>query len=139
VRRALRVTAQVLDQIVSHARAEQPLECCGLLAGPQEVITEAFPTANSLDSPHEFFIPPRDLIATLRLFRERGLKHLGIYHSHPEGENAPSRRDIEMAFYPSCAYMIVCPKPSATRPVRSFTIVNGQVMELEIETIASPS
>jgi [CysO sulfur-carrier protein]-S-L-cysteine hydrolase len=125
----------VLDHILSRARAELPFECCGLLAGPQEIITEAFALANTLRSAHEFFIGPRDLIATFRIFRERGLKHLGIYHSHPKGENRPSRRDIEMAFYPSCAYLIISPQPSAARPIRAFNLVNGQVTELEIQTV----
>ena len=135
--RTLKVTVQVLERVVSHARAEQPAECCGLLAGPQEVITEVFPTANALASPLEYFIAPHDLIATFRALRQRELKHLGIYHSHPQGENSPSRRDIEMAFYPSCAYFIISPKLSAPRPVRAFDIANGRVDELEIETIAS--
>lgn len=132
---AVKITAEVLNQILSQARAEKPFECCGLLAGARETITEAFPLANSLSSRHEFFIAPRDLIATFGIFRERGLKHLGIYHSHPEGENRPSRRDIEMAFYPSCSYFIISPNRSAPRPSRAFNIVSGQVTELEIETV----
>jgi [CysO sulfur-carrier protein]-S-L-cysteine hydrolase len=135
VRPPLKFTERVLHQIQSHARAEQPLECCGLLAGPQEVITETFPTKNALASPHDFWIDPRELITTLRTLRERGLKHLGIYHSHPQSENTPSSRDIELAFYPSCAYVIICPKPSAPRPVRAFTITNDRAMELEIESV----
>jgi [CysO sulfur-carrier protein]-S-L-cysteine hydrolase len=133
--RCLSVAAQVMDQLVLSARADQPLECCGLLGGPHEAITEIFPTTNALESQHEFFIAPRELIAVLRMLRERGLRHLGIYHSHPDGDNTPSRRDIAMAFYPSCAYVIVSPKPHAARPVRAFQITNGNVTELEIQAV----
>jgi proteasome lid subunit RPN8/RPN11 len=137
VARHVKVVTQVIDQLVLHARANQPVECCGLLAGPQEIITEAFPTANALESPYEFFIAPRELIAALRTMRERGLKHLGIYHSHPDSDNSPSRRDLELAFYPSCAYVIISPKACVTRPVRAFEITNGQAVELQVEAITS--
>lgn len=135
--RHLKIAAQVLDQLVFHARADRPRECCGLLAGPQEVITEALPTANALESPREFFIAPPELITNFRALRERGLKHLGIYHSHPDGDNIPSRRDLEMAFYPACAYVIVSPVPFASRPVRAFDLASGQAIEFEIEAITS--
>lgn len=132
--RVLKVAVRVLDRIRAQARAEHPLECCGLLAGAEDIITEAFPTANVLASSREFFIDPGELIATLRELRERGLRHLGLYHSHPHSDNTPSERDRELAFYPSCAYLIVTPG-AAARPVRAFDLANGNVSELEIEAI----
>jgi proteasome lid subunit RPN8/RPN11 len=135
VPRHLKITLQVLDQLLVHARAERPRECCGLLAGPQETITEALPTANALESPYGFFVAPAELISSLRGLRGRGLKHLGLYHSHPEGENTPSRIDLEMAFYPACAYVIISPGPLATCPVRAFDLATGHANELAIEAI----
>jgi proteasome lid subunit RPN8/RPN11 len=64
-----------------------------------------------------------------------GLEHLGIYHSHPTGENVPSPRDIERALYPDAAYLIVSSQPRAARPVRAFTIREGNVNELVIERV----
>ncbi len=43
----------------------------------------------------------------MREIRAAGLELLGIYHSHPTGENKPSARDIERAYYPEAAYFIV--------------------------------
>ncbi len=134
----VKVRSPVLARILAHARADWPLECCGLLAGRHEVITDIFPTANALGSPREFFIAPPELASTFRAIRQLRLKHLGIYHSHPEGENAPSRRDIEMAFYPSCAYFVVSPKARVSC-IRAFRISNGQAAELEIEILPAPS
>jgi [CysO sulfur-carrier protein]-S-L-cysteine hydrolase len=86
---SVQIRAPVLERIIAHARADWPLECCGLLAGGNEVVTAVFPAVNALHSEREFFIAPRELVATLRRIRELALQHLGIYHSHPQSENVP--------------------------------------------------
>ncbi|MGH9355923.1 MAG: M67 family metallopeptidase [Terriglobia bacterium] len=133
--RRVKVLASVAEQMLEHARKEAPAECCGLLAGPHDAITEIFPAANASASSNEYFIAPQQLIAAMRSFRERALNHLGIYHSHPHTENFPSRRDIELAYYPSCAYFIISLGSSTGRDVRAFAIQGGRVSEFEIETL----
>jgi len=71
----------------------------------------------------------------MREFRAAGLEFLGIYHSHPNGENAPSARDIELAYYSEEAYFILSPQPDAAKPVRAFSIREGCVAELQTEII----
>jgi len=129
------VLSRVFDQMLEHARQESPAECCGLLAGSQEVVTKIFRTPNALASRSEYFIAPQELVAALRSMRERGLKHLGIYHSHPHSENVPSSRDIDRAYYPSCAYFIISLEAPAARALRAFKIHAGNVIELEVEAI----
>jgi len=133
VARRVKVFASVLDGMLEHARQESPAECCGLLAGSQETITQMFRARNALASRREYFIAPQELIAMLRSMRERGLEHLGIYHSHVHSENFPSSRDIELAYYPSCAYFIVSPHSPAARALRAFEIRAGNATELELE------
>ena len=133
--RRVKVFASVVEQMLERARKEAPAECCGLLAGPDDAITEILPAANASASANEYFIAPQDLIAALHSMRERRMNHLGIYHSHPHTENFPSRRDIELAYYPSCAYFIISPQSSAGRRMRAFAIQAGGVIELEIETL----
>ena len=111
-------------------------ECCGLLAGRNGVITHAFPAENvAADPTRNYELAPREIVRLMREFRAKGLEFLGIYHSHPNGENAPSPRDIELAYYSEAAYFIVSPRADATNPVRAFSIRDGQVAELEIETV----
>ena len=56
----------------------------------------------------------------MREIRMAGLELLGIYHSHPNGENQPSPRDIERAYYPDAAYFIISPQPDARSPCARF-------------------
>lgn len=129
---AIRVNRDVLRQLVEEAQREPESECCGLLAGSGGVITTLFPARNALASATAYEIAPEELFGLFRQIRERGLQHLGIYHSHPATENAPSPSDVLRAHYPDAAYFIVSPRPDAPQPVRAFAIREGAVKEREI-------
>jgi proteasome lid subunit RPN8/RPN11 len=129
---AIRVRAEILDGMLQHARSQPGAECCGLLAGHGGIITASFPAENALASATAYEIAPRELFALFRRIREERLDHLGIYHSHPAGENKPSARDIEQAFYPEAAYFIISPQRDAPKPIRAFSIREGRAAELEI-------
>ena len=132
----IRVRTEILEELLRHARREPEMECCGLLAGRDGIITKIFPATNALASRAAYEIAPQELFQLFRRMRSEGLDHMGIYHSHPAGENAPSRRDIEQVYYPHEAYFIISPEPGAPRAVRAFSIRDGRVEELEIEIAA---
>ncbi len=127
------VRAAVLAALLAEAQREPEIECCGLLAGHGGMISVLLPAKNALRSATQFEIAPAELFPLFRRMRAERLDHLGIYHSHPRGENFPSPRDIERAFYPSAAYFIVSPRADAPRPIRAFRIVDGQARELMVE------
>jgi proteasome lid subunit RPN8/RPN11 len=58
---------------------------------------------------------------------------MGIYHSHPDGDNKPSARDISQAYYPDVAYFILSPRKDTATPVRAFSIRDGKTAELDIQ------
>jgi len=137
MQRPLQTHRKVLGQVLDHARRRVNQECCGLLAGRRGVIMRAYPATNvAADPKKNYAIAPLEIVRLLREFRARGLDFVGIYHSHPNGKNEPSARDIELAYYSEVAYVIVTPRPYADNPVRAFSIRAGRVTELEIETIA---
>jgi proteasome lid subunit RPN8/RPN11 len=126
------VRAEILQEMLRHARRESQMECCGLLAGCDGLIAEVFPATNALASATAYEIAPRELFAMFRTLREKGLTHLGQYHSHLASDNFPSPSDIEQAGYPDHAYFIVSLLADAAKPVRAFSIRDGIVRELEI-------
>jgi proteasome lid subunit RPN8/RPN11 len=129
---SVRVRREVLDEMLAHARREPRIECCGLLAGRDGMITAIFPATNALASPTRYEIAARELFELFRAFRDLGLTHLGQYHSHLATENVPSPSDIEQAGYPDQAYFIVSPRPEASNPVRAFSIRGESVREIAI-------
>ena len=130
---AIQIRSEILTALLEQARREPFKECCGLLVGRGGVITRAFPATNAADdAANTYEIAPEELFRLMREIRAAGLELLGIYHSHPAGENRPSGRDIERAYYPAVAYFITSLRTDAPEPVRAFSIRDGQVTEFEI-------
>jgi proteasome lid subunit RPN8/RPN11 len=133
---AIRIRREILASLLDQARREPNLECSGLLAGRDSVITLALPAANVAANPATAYeIAAEDLFRLMREIRAAGLELLGIYHSHPAGENKPSAQDIERAYYPDAAYFILSPRKDAPQPVRAFSLCNGRASELEIQIV----
>jgi len=131
---SIKVSGDVCAKLTEHGRRDLAFECCGLLAGRDGVITHVFPAKNVAPDPAKNYeIDPRETVRLLREFREQELEFLGIYHSHPNGKNEPSARDIELACYSEAIYFIVSPLADAAKPVRAFSIRDGRAEECEIE------
>jgi proteasome lid subunit RPN8/RPN11 len=107
------------------------------LAGREAMISVILPAKNVLGSAKAYEIAPAELFALFRRMRSEGLQHLGIYHSHPEGENSPSPNDLEHAFYPGAAYLIVSPNTAAPRPIRAFRIIEGSAREISVQVVGN--
>lgn len=126
------------DELCARSQLDRERECCGLLAGREATISRVLPATNAAINPstsYEIALP--ELFSLIREIRDAGLELLGIYHSHPNGKNEPSPRDVAWAYYPDAAYFIVSPLPGAPQPIRAFSIRAGRVTELEIESAAS--
>ena len=117
----MRLPRPVLAAIVAHARADAPLECCGLLIGSGETIVESYPVKNTRRSPVAFEVEAR----------AAGLAVIGAYHSHPRSPAAPSETDIREANDPEFVHVIVS-LVSDPVDVRAFRIVNRAVLELAL-------
>ena len=138
MKRAVRSRRKVFGQLLEHARRHPHRECCGILAGHDNVITRAFPATNvAADPVRNYVIAPEEIGHLMAEFRERRLEFLGIYHSHPNwrDQNEPSPKDIAPAYYADAIYFIVTPRPYATTPVRAFSIQGGRATELEIQVL----
>jgi [CysO sulfur-carrier protein]-S-L-cysteine hydrolase len=132
---SIKVPRAILSKMMEEACADLSQECCGLLAGRGDEVTRIFPARNALAGATAYEIAAEELFALFRKIRTAGLELAGIYHSHPRGENAPSRTDLERAYYPDAAYFIVSPSPEATEPVRAFRMRDGIASELHISII----
>jgi len=138
MKRAVRSRRKVFGQLLEHARRQPHRECCGILAGQDDVITRAFAAKNvAADPVRNYLIAPREIAQLMGEFRERRLEFFGIYHSHPNwlDANEPSPKDIALAYYSEAIYFIVTPRPYATTPVRAFSIQDERVTELEIQVL----
>jgi proteasome lid subunit RPN8/RPN11 len=118
----LTIPQQILDEIVAHARARAPHECCGLLAGKDGQVTHHYRITNIIAtegtevatfddakiaclqqlSPEEradiaFVMDAREQSQALKDMRANGMELQAIYHSHPQSPARPSVTDIKHA------------------------------------------
>jgi proteasome lid subunit RPN8/RPN11 len=125
------VRREVVEQILAHARAEAPLECCGLLLGTPERVDVATAARNLRASPTRFEIDPADHFVAIRRARELGLEVVGAYHSHPASAAVPSPRDLAEASYPDFLYLIAG-LPEAE--VKAYRLAGGNFRAVSLVT-----
>ena len=107
----LRIFTGVAAQIRAHAGDARPEECCGLLLGSLDEVTQAVESPNVAASPlTRFEVSPELLLATHRGAREGGPALVGCYHSHPSGDLTPSPRDAAMATAEMPLWIIATPQ-----------------------------
>jgi proteasome lid subunit RPN8/RPN11 len=131
----MRISAELLGQVIAHAKAEAPNECCGVIGchpGAERVAAVVLPATNKAASPLRFEIDPREVLALHNRLEEQGLELGCIYHSHTRTAAYPSQTDISFARgWPGVEWLIVSlaeEQPQA----RSFLIEDGVVEEVEL-------
>ena len=78
---------------------------------------------------------PAELIKVFRELRTAGEELVAIYHSHPHGPLRPSDTDIERAYYPETAHLIVSLADPKHPRTAAFRIANGEALEIELRAI----
>ncbi len=121
-----------IDELIAHARKDNPNECCGIIAGKDGKVIKIYPTANEEKSPVRYKIPPQELFNAIKDIESQGWDLIGMYHSHTHSEAYPSPTDVRLAFWPESLYFIVSLTPPAPR-IRAFNIVESKISEIEIK------
>jgi len=133
----VRIRRRIVDDILAHASAEAPNECCGLLLGKVGLVERARRARNLRVSPARFLIDPADHFAAMREAREAGLRVVGAYHSHPHSPPVPSETDLAEAIDTELLHIIVSPEArGAPGEARGFRILDGNFREVRLVLVA---
>ncbi len=122
------------DEIVSHALAEDPNECCGLLAGKDGKVLKLYRTTNTAASPVKYFMDPKELLVIFKELDDNDWHVLAVYHSHTHTEAYPSPTDLELAYWSDPLYIIVSLQDKAKPVIRGFHIGEGNIREEPLHT-----
>ncbi len=119
----LNIPSGIMQDMIAHARELAPHECCGILSGMNQTVTESYRITNILAnmseqelsrfegaklsdlqrlSPEEradiaFQMDAREMAMAQRDIRSKKLDLLGFYHSHTFSPARPSQTDITIA------------------------------------------
>jgi proteasome lid subunit RPN8/RPN11 len=127
----MRIARADWEELVAHARADAPNECCGYLRGRDGTVEQVVRAANERNSPYGYELDHKSLFAVNELDDE-GFE-VGIYHSHPRSPAEPSQTDINLAHYPSWTYWIV--SLAGEPEVRVWRIADGRVEEEQLDVL----
>jgi proteasome lid subunit RPN8/RPN11 len=143
----LQIPKTIVDEMISHARAEAPNECCGLLSGKGGVVSEIYKTGNlPADDPavtdlkvppdrrFRYVMDPKEQLRAFKEMRKNGTELLGIYHSHPHSPAYPSSTDIRLAFYTDAHYVIISLEKE-TPEIRAYRMIDQKITEAAINLL----
>jgi [CysO sulfur-carrier protein]-S-L-cysteine hydrolase len=102
------------EEMVAHALAEAPNECCGIVASVDGEAVRVFTAANAAASPLRYVMDGDDQLRIQEEIDAHGWDYGAIYHSHTRSDPLPSQTDINMAYvaavgplWPGTIYIIV--------------------------------
>ena len=136
----MRMSREIYEEMVSHAQADAPNECCGMIASKDGGAVTLYRAENAAASPLRYEIDGAEQYRIQMAIDDQGLDLGAIYHSHTRSVPYPSQTDINLAFYPEALYLIV--GLAGEEPeVRAYEIRDGQVADavLEVAPADGPS
>lgn len=134
----MRLSRALADELIAHARADMPNECCGLIAGRDGTATRVIRTTNTDASPFMYVMDPLEQMRLMDEIEDAGEDLLAIYHSHTRSAAYPSRTDVDLAFFPDPFYVIVSLADREAPDIRAYTLrrtaaESDQITEEKVE------
>jgi len=130
----MRIDRQMLDEIVAHARAEAPDECCGMIGARDGRAVSLYRARNAEASPLRYVVHPQDQFRIMERMDDRGEELGAIYHSHTRSAAYPSQTDVNLAEgWPDPLYVICSIVDPDSPDVRAFAIRDRAIEEVALD------
>jgi proteasome lid subunit RPN8/RPN11 len=130
----MRISQQLVDEMVAHAREDLPNECCGMVGGTGDEATEVIRVANSAASPLRYEMDPQEQYNALRAIEDGGGELLAIYHSHTKSAAYPSQTDVNQAVsWPDQIYVIVSLADEDAADVRAYLLKDLRIADVSLD------
>jgi [CysO sulfur-carrier protein]-S-L-cysteine hydrolase len=130
----MKISEDLIDEMVAHAREDLPNECCGLIGGTGDMAQTLYRARNAFASPFSYRVDPADQYRIIeKEMRDRGEELVAIYHSHTKSSAYPSQTDLnEAASWPEQVYLIVSLADPEAPDVKAFWLKDGKIAEAEL-------
>jgi [CysO sulfur-carrier protein]-S-L-cysteine hydrolase len=128
----MKISRQLYEEMIAHAREEAPNECCGMVGSDDGEAHAVYRAVNAEASPLRFRIDPEEQLELHNRIEDAGLELGAIYHSHTRTEPRPSQTDINFAkLWPGVLWIIVG-LANGEADVRTWRIDDGRVSDAEL-------
>ena len=135
----LDVPQPLIDDMIAHARAEDPNECCGVIAGVDGTAGRGYRITNTAASPFRYLMDPQEFLNADKDVESRDMSLVAFYHSHTNSAPYPSDTDVRMALESGWLdpfYILVSLEDKEKPQVRLYTITpEGEIVEAELRVV----
>jgi proteasome lid subunit RPN8/RPN11 len=129
----MRISRELIEEMVAHAREDLPNECCGMVGGREDEATEVVRVANAAASPLRYEMDPQEQYDALKRIEDDGGELLAIYHSHTKSAAYPSQTDVNQAVaWPEQVYLIVSMADEDAPDVKGYLLKDLRIADAEI-------
>ena len=129
----LKISRQVVNDMLSQAQKSPNTEICGLIAGVENYGQSIYPIRNTANTPEtRYQLDPSEQIDALRDIRNKQQSLVAIYHSHPSSGAQPSPTDINEANYPEAIYLIISLNTIGVLELSAFRISHNSYAAVEL-------
>jgi proteasome lid subunit RPN8/RPN11 len=128
----MRISQDLIDEIVAHAREDLPNECCGMVGGIDGEARAVYRAENAEASPLRYSIDAKEQFRLMREIEEAGEELAAIYHSHTKSAAYPSQTDVNLAGWPDAVYLIVSLADPDAPDLKGFWIKEGRIADAEL-------
>jgi proteasome lid subunit RPN8/RPN11 len=128
----MRIAQSLIDEMVAHAREDDPNECCGMVGGVEDEARTVRRAENAEASQLRYSIAPGEQFRLMREIEDAGEELVGIYHSHTRSAAYPSQTDVNLAGWPDAVYLIISLENPDSPNVKGFWIRDGKISGAEL-------
>lgn len=129
----MRISRQLVKELIEHARAELPNECCGMIEGVQGKATAIHRVTNAAASPLRYEMESQERYNAWNGIETRGNEFLAIYHSHTKSAAYPSQTDVNQAVnWPDQIYVIISLQDPNSPEVKAYWLKDLRIADAEL-------
>lgn len=130
----MKISRELVEEMVAHAREDLPNECCGMLGGRDGEATSVLRVENSAASPLRYEMDPQGQFDALKAIEDGGDELLAIYHSHTKSAAYPSQTDVNQAVaWPEQIYVIISLADAEAPDVRAYLLKEMKIADVELD------
>jgi proteasome lid subunit RPN8/RPN11 len=130
----MRISQQLVDEMVAHAREDLPNECCGMIGGREGEASEVVRVVNAAATPLRYEMDPQGQFNALKAIEDGGNELLAIYHSHTKSAAYPSQTDVNQAVaWPDQIYVIISLSDADAPDVKAYLLKDLRIADVTLD------
>jgi proteasome lid subunit RPN8/RPN11 len=130
----MKISQQLIDEMVAHAREDLPNECCGMIGGRDGEAAKVVRVENAAASPLRYEMDPQAQYNALKAIEDAGEDLVAIYHSHTRSAAYPSQTDVnEAVMWPEQVYVIVSLEDEDAPDVKAFDLADMKIADVDLD------